>query len=78
MESSEHAIELNSDDANSYYMLGLSQKKIGLYHLALEHFETYLSLVDHELPKEQKFISYAQKRVEELRGYLTDTSSRLA
>ncbi len=69
IESYEQAIELNPEYADSYYMLGVCQQKIGIEHLVLETFEKYLSLDGDKSPG---CVEYAKNRVKQLKG-ITNT-----
>jgi superkiller protein 3 len=71
IECYEKAIELNPDHCNSYYMLGLSQEELAVYHVALENFKTYLSLDAPEEPKTPECVEYARNRIEQLEELLT-------
>ena len=73
IESAKHAIELNRENHKSYYLLGLSQEEVGIFHLAMENFETYLSFEDLDLLEEKRFITYAKERVVQLKNQLTDS-----
>lgn len=73
VECYEKVIELNPDYTNAYYNLALAQDEVGIYHLALKNFETYLSLDNYKTPKTPKCVEYAKRRIKELKGLLTYT-----
>jgi len=70
VECYEQAIELNPSFADVYYNLALAQDILNLHNLALDNFEIYLGLENHELSENQQFITYATNRIKELRGML--------
>lgn len=69
----EKVIELNPDYTSAYYNLALAQDEIGIYHLAMKNFKTYLTLDDYKRPKVPECVKYAKKRIKELKELLTYT-----
>jgi len=71
VECYEKVIEMNPNYTSAYYNLALAHDKIGIYHLALKNFETYLNLDNYKTPKTSECVEYAKRRIEELKELLT-------
>jgi tetratricopeptide (TPR) repeat protein len=76
LECYQRSIELNPSFADAYYNLALAQDALNLKDPALESFDTYMRLENHESPENREFITYANNRMKELREVLRKSQKK--